>query len=259
VSFLRPVSIKFFSVLLLFLPFFGMSETNTASGADSAACVTVSRVRLIIDGRDVGWSVAVIGKKRDESADSSLPEKGSLLPETVISFFGFRPGQALTPGELASRCREAEQRLQKSGYTYEASGLVLPNQKDANVWTVLVSVTTGFLWRFGGGNAFGVGGKEGPGGKRASIRVYAVWNRNGVRFMDSGVGLLPLVIGGRLDFYGPGRYAGKQSLTGSVFFAENHPLDAGVTAGWLCTPDLLCGIDTVHSGILSGSTGLFSF
>ena len=51
--------------------------------------------------------------------------------------------------------------------------LVVPPRKNPAERTVVVNVTSGFFWRFGGGSAWGMIGVAGLAGERASVKLYA--------------------------------------------------------------------------------------
>lgn len=220
--------------------------------------VTVSKVKLIIDEREYSWTVSGI-EEINGSPETDGAAKGDVLlkPQAVISFLSFYPGQRYSVESFLNRCGDSELRLQKSGYVYQALVQIVPSRKTPTERTVIVSISSGFLWRFGGGDSWGMFGKEGLGGNRAGFRIFAGWNKNGAEYMNYRVGGIPLVLGGRALFFGPGDYESKQGDRGSGI--GDHPLEAALTTGWLPNPDLMIGLDTASSGIRSDGPGLLSF
>jgi len=226
--------------------------------AQNAEEVTVSKVKLIIDEREYSWTVSGI-EEINLSPEAGGAANGDILlkPRAVISFLSFYPGQRYSAESFLNRCGDSELRLRKSGYAYQASVQIVPSRKNPTDRTVIVSVSSGFLWRFGGGDSWGMFGKEGLGGNRAGYRIFAGWNKTGAEYMNYRVGGIPLVLGGRAFFFGPGDYEGKQGYRGSGI--GDHPLEAALTTGWLLDPDLMIGLDTAGSGIRSDGLGLLSF
>ncbi len=219
-----------------------------AEAPAAVTAVTVSKIRIIIDEREYEWTV--LGQI-EVSGKPAL--KQELKPETIQSFLSVEPGMRSEPGTLEKRCREAELRLTGSGYFYASSVIIVPPKLNPAERTIIVSVTSGYLWRYGGGNAWAMLGKEGLGGERAGLRLYAGWNRSGAEYMHYRVGGIPLVLGGRLFYFGPGENAGK------AFSSVSDRFEASATTGWLLHPDLMAGIDSVSSGFGPGSAGLVSF
>ena len=111
---------------------------------------------------------------------------------------------------------------------------------------MIVSAKSGFLYRFGGGNAYAVVGKDAFGGRAGnSLRIYAGWNRTGVRYIDYRVAGLPLALGGAFTWFGPGSYGGTSGVTGSA--VEGFPIEAVATVGFLPHPDFIAGLDTAYA------------
>lgn len=206
----------------------------------------VSEVRIIVDEREYEWTDKGIAEKETSGESGEAIDTESIRVETVISFLSVRPGLSFRQDredELARLCRESEIALANSGYFYDATVQELPARKNPLERTVLVNVTTGFLWRFGGGNAWGLFGRDAIGGRRNAFRLYAGWNRNGVSYTDYHSLGMPLVLGGSLFCYAPGRYAGMDSVAGNS--DAERAASAGVIAGWFAHPDVLVSVDAV--------------
>jgi hypothetical protein len=175
-----------------------------------------------------------------------------LNPGTIISFLSIHPGLRASEEKLHRRCIESEIRLNKSGYVYSSSIMTVTPVRNPEERTVIVSVTPGFFLRFGGGKAWGMFGKAALGGDRATVLAYGGYNKNGFEYMHSRVGGIPLALGGRFFYYGPGGYDGKYDGNG-----ENR-FEAAALTGWYVDPDLMVGLDAGVNGFGPGSAGLFS-
>lgn len=253
-----------------------LAENNPAPGpardaARDAGDVRVVRVKIALDDILYEWTADGVfpadkitpadgessSAERDDAAGESLAgESAKLKPETVISFLGVTPLLSVPLDELERRCRESELRLSESGYVYSASVLVLPSRKNPSERTVLVTVSSGFFWRFGGGNAWALFGKDALGGERSSVRLVAGWNRNGAEYAHYRAFGLPLVLGGRFFWLGPGDYSLMNATEGIP--DTGSALEGGLTTGWFLSPDFLTGVDVSASADGFGSGTLFS-
>lgn len=204
----------------------------------------IVKIKIDIDEREYVWSLEGIDTTGEIGDAVEVTENDIIDAETVISFLSVKPGSRVYPDDSLERlCRESELRLQASGYFYEASVQLLPSRKNPLERTILVSVTTGFLWRFGGGNAWGLIGKDSFGGGRNSLRLYAGWNRNGASYTEYRAFGLPLVLGANMFFYAPGDYSGMDAVSGTP--GTGTVGSAGITTGWFVHPDLLVSLDAV--------------
>lgn len=253
---------RFFAAPLLAVMLIFVSSRVTADETRAQSeSIRIAKIKIRIDEREFEWGASGGIEQRggaDASERASIPEADSLRPETVLSFVGIAPGGEMAERELRRRCREAELRLTESGYFYEASVLIAPPRMSLGERTVLVTVTTGFLWRFGGGNAWGMFGKEGLGGDRASLRAYAGWNKTGLSYARYGVHGSRFVLGGKALCLGPG----STGTTGAGTGAEERdlPVEAGATVGFLANPGTLFGVDAVvlADGLSPLTSTLFS-
>jgi hypothetical protein len=213
--------------------------------------VRVSNVRLFIDDAEYEWTRSGLVRTTDDETGGDEAAI-TLKPETIVSFLSFHPEQRSTIGRLEQRCIDSEKRLQDSGYVYEVSILIIPPRRNPEERTVVVEARSGYVWRYGGGNAWGMVGKEGLRGERAAVWGYFGWNRNGLTYLHSRVGGLPLALGGQFYYYGPGDYTSKR------FDGIENRFECIATAGWHIVPDLFTGIDIGESGFGFSDRGLFS-
>jgi hypothetical protein len=150
-------------LFFLFLPFF------------SEETVSVSKIRIIIEDAEYSW----------EKGGSIIPageETSYISPHTVISYTSLKPGNLYSLKQLDEETARTQIRLTNSGLFYTASVQIVPPRKNPQERTIVITVKEGFYQRFSGGNAYGMYGREGLGGSRSGIYVYAGWNRLGVSY-----------------------------------------------------------------------------
>ena len=150
-------------LFFLFLPFF------------SEETVSVSKIRIIIEDAEYSW----------EKGGSIIPageETSYISPHTVISYTSLIPGNLYSLKQLDEETARTQIRLTNSGLFYTASVQIVPPRKNPQERTIVITVKEGFYHRFSGGNAYGMYGREGLGGSRSGIYVYAGWNRLGVSY-----------------------------------------------------------------------------
>ena len=105
--------------------------------------------------------------------------------------------------------------------------------------TIIISVTEGFLQRFSGGNAYGMYGLEGLGGKRSSVYAYAGWNLWGLSYAHENLFNKGIITAASFASY---------DLLPSLFFENTiHKMQGALHLGKYLTPDI--GI-TIYSRIL---------
>lgn len=172
----------------------------------------------------------------------SLPEgkvKGESVPSTVMSHVALRPGQEISFSCLKDEVKLANKRLCDSKAFYDCSVMIMPPREDPDQRTILVSVTDGFRYRFGGGNAYGMFGMDNIRGTKQSFRVYAGANRAGGTFEDSS-------IAGSIFLWGASLYY-LNSLTTAAPELYHAGL-AGLYAGLKPHPDvrITLGVDVLY-------------
>ena len=119
---------------------------------------------------------------------------------------------------------------------------LFPPRKNPAERTIVVTVSAGFfLAPSAGGGIFGMVGKDGLGGDRASVRLFAGWTKNGISYTHYNVGDSSFVLGGGLFYLGPGKNKGTSLTTGTGH--KGVPLEASVTTGYFINPGLLAGVD----------------
>lgn len=222
----------------------GFFSFDATAGPLAVDTVRISKIRLSID--DLEYVVNDAGVKAEKAAgEIAKVDLPALRPETMLSFLGVFPGDMVSLADLPVKCREAELRITQSGLVYETVVTVAPHRNDSSERTLIVSAKSGFLYRFGGGNAFGVVGKDAIAGGRNSLRIYAGWNRTGARYIDYRVAGLPLALGGGVTWFGPGTSGAMSGVTGSAI--EGLPIELVATVGFLPHPDFIVGIDTAYA------------
>lgn len=210
------------------------AETRKEPGQSApTGKVTVSKIRFIID--DAVWNWTEEGCLADSGEQGTGKDALSrLAPGAFIPLLEFPPGTITDDKDLAAQCARAAWRINDSGYVYSASVTVVPPRKNPAERTIVVELASGFLYRFGGGNAWAMFGKEGLGGERAGYRLWAGWNRLGAEYRRSGFGTLPLTVRSSGTWFGPGEATG---------YEKTGRFDGRLGAGWLFGPGLEAGMD----------------
>lgn len=184
--------------------------------------ITVGRVKIEIGEDLYVWNQG-----------EPIPEKtasGITSPATVMSFVNVQPGDVMAVSALDREVYRASQRLTGSRFFYEADVAVIPPSNDLSRRTVYVRVTEGFLDRFGGGNAYGMYGRDNIGGERKSFRAYAGYNRAGGEFTDDRLFGTDIIAGGKL-YYTSSDRAVRDLI-------KSRSFDATLFAGYRFTPGL---------------------
>jgi len=225
-----------FIVIFLFLGFVCFAEAQEGIVPTPIEKFHIMKIKIVIESNEYEWTAAGVIRL---TAESDVGE--TLRAETVMSFLSVYPNETATEDSIQRDCRSSELRLMESGYVYEASLQVVPPRKNPMERTIVVTVSPGFFWRFGGGGIYGMVGKDCLGGDRASVRLYAGWNRNGIKYVDYNVGDLSFMLGGSLFYLGPGKNKGTTITTGTG--NTGVPLEAAITTGYFFSPGLLAGVD----------------
>jgi len=246
---------------IVFLFFGVVCFAEDQEGTTPTEKVRIVKIKIVIDSNEYEWTVDGVNKLSNENSDGETAAASIteiLRPETVVSFLSVYPNETETEDAIRRQCRESELRLAESGYVYEASLQVVPPRKTPTERTIVVTVSPGFFWRFGGGGIYGMVGKDGLGGDRASVRLYAGWNRNGIKYVHYNVGDSSFVLGGSLFYLGPGKNRGTTITRGTG--NTGVPLEVALTTGYFINPGLLAGVDgsVFLPDALPNSNSLFS-
>lgn len=109
----------------------------------------------------VAWAQEVVINRIKIIGNSYTDEKviRDYLPE-------LSSGQRIDQSQLEGILRKVEKRLERTQYFYGTTTQIVPTQKDPTKVNIIVEVTEGFLYRFGGGSGFfamGMANLEGQG------------------------------------------------------------------------------------------------
>lgn len=195
-----------------------LPDKNELSGKEK---ITVSKIRVYLD---------------DVELTEELDGNTSVSLSTVLSFTKLKAGKKISLAALDYECTQTKYRLLESGLFYSAAVEVVPPRKNPEKRTIIISVTTGFLGRFGGGPIYGVIGKAAVGGNRNLLLGLIGWNVNGVKYLDENSFGVPLILGSTVTTDVP-----------ACFTKENKSVnfDGRFTAGYFITPDLSISVDTI--------------
>ncbi len=106
----------------------------------------------------------------------------------------FRDGDVREAAVLDAALRRLEDRLMATGYFYDALAIAVPIAAEPgtagpDMVNVVVEVTEGFRYRFGGGAAYGYFGIANLGGTGKDLGVMAGYNAQAVAYSDHHTGL----------------------------------------------------------------------
>ncbi len=174
---------QFIRILIFFSVLFSLTFAGIWADSDT---VYISKIRIVIEEKSYLW---------DDKEKIPEKEGGITAPSTVISFISFGPGDRLTVPKLEKKVKLAERRLLLSGYFFKAQVIIVPPRKKPESRTILIKVKEGFLYRFGGGNAFAMFGKENLWGKRKQFELFLGYNLAGGSFVDENFLSRNLVLG----------------------------------------------------------------
>ncbi len=195
--------------------------------------VTLSNIKVFIDESEYSW------KNKSEKPQLVSGSKSSVNVETVFSFSLLQPQKQMTLDSLEKEVKQTELRLNESGYFYSATVDILPSRKSLDKRTVIITVKSGFLWRFGGGSAYGVFGKANFFGKRLEAMCYLGWNKNGASILYERAFNTPLILAGNIFWNGPASLLQKEENACTSLLVETF------TIGTFFTPDLRFCIDLI--------------
>ncbi|HEY1406953.1 MAG TPA: hypothetical protein VF857_10120, partial [Spirochaetota bacterium] len=155
-------------------------QSSVTEGLSSVSGdVSVSRIKVEIDEEMYIWNPGEPVPTKSSSGFTS--------PATVLSFVDLKPGETISLPALEREVYRAEIRLTRSHFFYDVSVQIIPPLNAPQKRTIYIKVNEGFLYRFGGGNAYGMFGKDNISGTRKSFRIYAGYNLIGGQLIDDRV------------------------------------------------------------------------
>ena len=197
------------------------SVTAVFSEEMPAGKITVSKVKVFLDEDEI----------TEESEKTQ--NDGKIRYSTIMSYTKFRENKKFSGKQLEKEAESTRLRLMDSGLFYSAEVETRESRKNPGTMVIYISVRTGFLLRFGGGNAYGFFGKAALGGRRNNLTGYLGYNKSGASYLDENTFGLPLILGASAFTNLPQSLAQKKPLT----------FDTLVKAGVFMTPDLKLGAD----------------
>lgn len=197
------------------------SVTAVFSEEMPAGKITVSKVKVFLDEDEI-----------TEESEKTQTD-GKIRYSTIMSYTKFRENKKFSEKQLQKEAESTRLRLMDSGLFYSAEVETRESRKNPGTMVIYISVRTGFLLRFGGGNAYGFFGKAALGGRRNNLTGYLGYNKSGASYLDENTFGLPLILGASAFTNLPQSLAQKKPLT----------FDTLVKAGVFMTPDLKLGAD----------------
>ena len=186
--------------------------------APASAEMPVSKIKVFLD---------------EEELTQDSPANGKIKYSTILSYTKFRENKKFSKKAFEKEAETTRLRLLNSGLFYSAQVETRESRKNPGTMVVYITVRTGFLLRFGGGNDYGLFGKAALGGRRNLLAGYIGYNKSGASYIDENAFGLPLILGAGAFTNVP------QSLVEKEPFA----FDTFLKAGFFATPDLSMGAD----------------
>lgn len=146
----------------------------------------------------------------------------------ILSYTNFKAGKEYTEKALLREIDQTKLRLMNSGLFYNAKVEKLASRKNPGTYVIYITVTKGFLKRFGGGGIYAVFGKAAVNRNREQIFWFAGWNKNGVSYLNENCFEKHFIFGTDLFTDIPSCFTQKTGAN----------VNGKITAGWLVTPDL---------------------
>lgn len=154
----KVLLLLFFSTSLLF------SET-----------IFINKIKFSINDELYIW--------KDDLPASQKP--GETSPEFLQAFISIQPGDELTLEKLDRVIESATLRLKESNLFYSISISIIPPRKYPNKRTILISVTDGFVYRFGGGKSYGFFGSYNFMGMGDQFTLFGGLNKVALNYKSS--------------------------------------------------------------------------
>ena len=195
--------------------------------------ITISKIKILVQDSEYIWN-------KDSSIELVNGIESYISPHTVISYTSLKPGNLYSLKQLDEETARTQIRLNNSGLFYTAFVQIVPPRKNPQERTIVITVKEGFYHRFSGGNAYGMYGREGLGGSRSGIYVYAGWNRLGVSYAHENLFNRGIILASSftsLDFF-PSMFLDDEYI---------HKMQGAMHLGKYLTPDI--GL-TIFSRIL---------
>jgi hypothetical protein len=219
-------------ILFILISSFASAEGQTAA---------VSTVKIFIDDTEFSW------KEQNEKPQLVTGDEPAVTVQTVISFTSLKPEKRMTLSALEREVNQTELRLNDSGYFYSAKADCIHSRKEPGKMIVIITVKSGFFWRFGGGNVYGFVGKSCIDGRRLQILGYAGWNKNGASVLYEHAFDSPAILGSSLFWDGPASLFSSDGTT-----VRTSSVTGICTSGFFITPDIRFCTDIICRVDLSG-------
>lgn len=168
--------------------------------------------------------------------DNELTEEndGRIKRETILSFTSLKTDKEFSEAVLDREIRQTELRLMNSGLFYNAKVEKMASRKNPGTYIIYITVTTGFLKRYGGGGIYAVFGDAALNGNRDQLLWFIGYNKNGLNYQNYNTFGKPFVFGGDLT----------TDVPCSLVEKTGAGVNAKLTLGGMITPDFRLCVDT---------------
>ena len=148
-----------FLIIFLISVSAGFGAEGDTAQVPASVRMSISKVKVFLD---------------DEELTQDTPADGKIRYSTILSYTKFRENKKFTQKGFEKEAETTRLRLMNSGLFYSAQVETRESRKNPGTMVVYITVRTGFLLRFGGGNAYGLFGKAALGGRRNLLAGYIV-------------------------------------------------------------------------------------
>ncbi len=146
----------------------------------NAQKITINKIKFIIDDEVYTW---VNGEKIPENVIKNKTE-----PNYLRTFFKWKPGDVIELKQLEKEVIRSQQRIVDSNLFYSVKVSIIPPRKYPEKRSIIIQVTEGFRYRYGGGNAYGVFGINNFDGNGRSFMAKAGYNIVQFNYSESLIG-----------------------------------------------------------------------
>lgn len=192
-----------------------------------SAKIKIAKVKIFLDDVELSCECESFTKCK-------ACETHSIKKSTILSFTKFRAQKKFSQKQIQHEIVQTKNRLIQSKLFYFAQVDSMESKKNPGSVIIFISVRTGFLMRFGGGNAYGYIGKASLGGNRNLLLGYIGYNKNGISFLDENAFGLPLILGASFFTDVPSCFVNQSGIK----------LELATKTGVHINPDLKLGFDS---------------
>lgn len=215
--------------LIMILIFTTIFASAFCSGIEK---ITISKIKVYLDENE-------LSTETNFTEESQSPK---IKLETILSFTKLCADKQFSQSALDREIKQTELRLLNSGLFYTAKVEKMESRKNPGTYIVYITVTTGFLKRYGGGAIYAVLGDVALKGNRDQRLWFIGANKNGISYLNENSFGKPVILGG--DFFTDAPltfFPNTENITGT---STGPNIMGKATFGGMITPDFRLCVDT---------------